>query len=70
MRIIIKCRNIGEILQLIRNLPKGQTTVNDTLTLTSLTWRIWWAPNNASSWQMEFNSAFKGLTFKDRASYV
>ena len=26
-----------------------------------LTWRIWWAPNNASRWQMEFNSAFKGL---------
>jgi len=31
------------------------------LTLTSLMWRIWWAPNNASSWQMGFNSAFKGL---------
>jgi len=26
-----------------------------------LTWRIWWAPNNASKWQMGFNSAFKGL---------
>ena len=24
-------------------------------------WRIWWAPNNASKWQMGFNSAFKGL---------
>ena len=24
------------------------------------TWRIWWAPNNASRWQMGFNSAFKG----------
>ena len=24
-------------------------------------WIIWWAPNNASKWQMEFNSAFKGL---------
>jgi len=31
------------------------------LTLTLLTWRIWWAPNNASKWQMGFNSAFKGL---------
>jgi hypothetical protein len=31
------------------------------LTLILLTWRIWWAPNNASRWQMEFNSAFKGL---------
>jgi hypothetical protein len=26
-----------------------------------LTWRIWWAPNNASKWQMGFNSVFKGL---------
>jgi len=31
------------------------------LTLTLLTWRIWRAPNNASRWQMGFNSAFKGL---------
>jgi len=31
------------------------------LTLILLTWRIWWAPNNASKWQMEFNSEFKGL---------
>jgi hypothetical protein len=31
------------------------------LTLTLLTWRIWWASNNASKWQMGFNSAFKGL---------
>ena len=33
------------------------------LTLTLLTWRMWWAPNNASKWQMGFNSAFKGLIF-------
>ena len=31
------------------------------LTLNPLTWRVWWAPNNASKWQMGFNSAFKGL---------
>jgi hypothetical protein len=31
------------------------------LTLYPLMWRIWWAPNNASKWQMGFNSAFKGL---------
>ena len=31
------------------------------LTPILLTWRIWWAPNNASRWQMGFNSAFKGL---------
>jgi hypothetical protein len=24
-------------------------------------WRIWWVPNNASKWQMGFNSAFNGL---------
>jgi hypothetical protein len=29
------------------------------LTLTLLTWRIRWAPNNASRLQMGFNSAFK-----------
>ena len=31
------------------------------LNLTPLTWRLWWAPNNASRWLIEFNSAFKGL---------
>jgi len=31
------------------------------LTLNPLTWKIWWAPNNASKWQVGFNSAFKGL---------
>ena len=31
------------------------------LTLILLMWRIWWAPNNASKWQVGFNSAFKGL---------
>jgi hypothetical protein len=33
------------------------------LTLILLTWRIRWAPNNASRWQVGFNSAFKGLIF-------
>ena len=31
------------------------------LTLISLTWKTWRAPNNASKWQMVFNSAFTGL---------
>ena len=35
-----------------------------TLTLNTLTWRIWWAPNNASRWKMGFNSALKGLIHK------
>ena len=34
------------------------------LTLTPLTWRIWWA-NNASRWQMGFNSVFKGLNGRE-----
>jgi len=33
------------------------------LTLIPLTWRIWWAPNNASKGQTGFNLAFKGLIF-------
>ena len=32
------------------------------LCINPLTWKIWWAPNNASKWQMGFNSAFKGLS--------
>jgi hypothetical protein len=39
----------------------GKLVITD-LTPILLTWRIWWAPNNASKWQMGFNSAFKGLT--------
>ena len=31
------------------------------ITLTLLTWRIWWAPNTASRWHVAFNSAFEGL---------
>ena len=31
------------------------------LTLILLTWRKWWTPNNASKWQMGFNSEFKWL---------
>ena len=28
-----------------------------------LMWRIWLAPNNASRWQMGFNSVFKELNY-------
>jgi len=34
---------------------------SETHSLTLLTWTIWWAHNNASKWQMGFNSAFKRL---------
>jgi hypothetical protein len=37
--------------------------VND-LILSLLTWRKWWAPDNASKEQMGFNSGFKGLSFQ------
>ena len=33
------------------------------LTLSQLTWKIRWTPNNASRWQVGFNSAFKGLIY-------
>jgi len=36
-------------------------SVLSVLTLNPLTWKIWWAPSNASKWQMGINSAFKGL---------
>ena len=39
----------------------GRWDLIQNLTLILLTWRIWGAPNNASKWQMGFNSAFKGL---------
>ena len=40
------------------------TTHTSYLTLYLLTWRVWWAPNNASKGQMGFNLAFKGLRYK------
>jgi len=39
----------------------GRFSTIHILTLTLLTWRIWWALNNASKWQMRFNSAFNEL---------
>jgi len=38
-----------------------QIKESTSLTLILLTWRIWWACNYASRWQVGFNSAFKGL---------
>ena len=35
------------------------------LTLNTLTWKIWWAHNNAGRWQMGLNSAFKGLNVSE-----
>jgi hypothetical protein len=46
------------LLPAYRGLP-GDSSYK--LTIILLTWRIWWALNNASKWQMGFNSKFKGL---------
>ena len=46
------------------SLPRNPNTTHTKigyLTLNPLMWKIWWAPNKASWWQMGFNSAFKGL---------
>jgi len=40
------------------HIPDRHTVTDGGLALTLLTWRIWWAPENASRWQM---GAFKGL---------
>ena len=42
-------------------LANGRWDLTRGLTLILLTWRIWWAPNNASSWQVGFNSVSKVL---------
>ena len=45
----------------IQSIPTHPTSGRYILTLILLTWRKWRTPNNASKWQMGFNSAFKGL---------
>jgi hypothetical protein len=40
------------------------------LTLIMLTWSVGLAPNNASRWQMGFNSAFKGLNAWNIDPYI
>jgi len=40
------------------------------LTLILLTWRKWWAPNNASKQQMGFNSEFKALNTAQHVSGI
>ena len=50
-------QNVPGISLFLRN-----TKVYNNLNLNPLTWKIWWAPNNASRWKMGFNSAFKWLS--------
>ena len=49
---------------------KAGTWKSHCLTFTLLTWRIWWAPINASKWQMGYNSAFKGLKWPALDLYI
>ena len=46
-----------------KNMYVVTVTAVTLLTLYMLTWRIWWALNNAGEGQMGFNSAFRGLSF-------
>jgi len=57
---IKKCDKLDE---LIRHKNIINHIKAERLTLILLTWRIWWAPNNVSKWQMGFNLAFKGLSW-------
>ena len=47
--------------RLLQSTPSDPISSRPLLTLILLTWRIGWALNNASKWQMGFNLAFKGL---------
>ena len=44
--------------------------IRSDLTLNLLTTTIVAPPSNASKWQMEFNSAFKGLNWADQVNYT
>jgi len=50
-----------KFLNIIQLLNSVILVIKYYLTLNLLMWRIWWAPNNASKWQVGFNSAFKEL---------
>jgi len=61
LKMIRKLKHVG-LIKTCNTLFDGCFVVSS-LTLYLLTWRIWWAPNNASKGQMGFNSAFKGLMY-------
>jgi hypothetical protein len=60
---IIRRDIVINVLRLSCKVPVILSDINETLTFILLMWRIGWASNDASKWQMGFNSAFKGLTF-------
>jgi uncharacterized membrane protein len=55
---------MGILKSKIRSYSLLKLSVIIALTLILLMWRIWLAANNASKWQMGFNSAFKLLILK------
>ena len=57
---------VSILSQIISVTPFCPVSLRSILTLNPLTWKIWWAPNNASKWQIGFNSAFKGLISSSR----
>ena len=44
----------------LRHVKSVALNIKTPFTLILLTWRIWWAPINASKWQMGYNLVFKG----------
>jgi hypothetical protein len=52
---------LNRLVCFMKTINKFLYVYYELLTLILLTWRIWWARNNASRWQMGFNSTFKGL---------
>jgi len=52
---------LPKILEQSPSWEASSSQLTKLLTLILLTWRIWWAFNNASRWQIGFNLAFKGL---------
>jgi len=61
--IVATCPTYLILLDFITRRIFGEyRSLSSTLTLTLLTWGIWWAPNKANRWQMGFNSALKELT--------
>ena len=59
--VFVKGKQRRKLSCTLQSLHLHSTSFSQFLTLILLMWRIWWAPNNASRWQMGFSSAFKGL---------
>jgi len=60
--LLLPGQDSGRIRETVRTLyGKIESLCQSGLNLILLTWRIWWAHNNASRWQKGFNSAFKEL---------